>query len=595
MDIKFITTSFMLACASFVLSSAYAMESEGSEERTPHHQLKFKDVLQVPIEKQWIHNAQSSRWPYHEEKKTFWSLKLSKTKPCPNGNDGLLCVPPRSYVHCFTIGRCMGDIGIELSNLGYHAWDCYVKISNLNDENTSSVVDDRLKSRGILQSEGEGFNDPSQHKIERDKYHIIRNLNGWVKSRVFVSESIKEIAKFLAVFAEMKLIPDELIEMEMSYNNMGMIKIEGFKTKPDLPIASIHEKIIEKVCIQPVLSLSNPKNSETQPVPTPFLKVTIENGMPAKVLQTKPQTGCFYEQEPYPAVDDPYQSKPTVLSQDLLSDIFYNKNEEREFYKGGLVDTHGKPRNDRMQKMGDFIIDYQFRLGYGEKGAVWLAQHAPSKIFVAVKTVSPYKAPTDYPDVLSLQKLKRLYGLFKAHNHNNNEQTFIFMPLANGIPSTSLSYNKTFPVKATIQGDTLSIDQLDVGLNLISSFIKEVEYFAKSGYYQIDQQVGQVYVCNNFQSICIIDYDGEQRAQSIPETEWFVDPLRWGIINFLGIHKDGVFESSTLLPTDKISQLKQPKHLIDFFKAVDNNKRGPYSLAQLKLDFKFLKMGCDQK
>ena len=122
-----------------------------------------------------------------------------------------------------------------------------------------------------------------------------------------------------------------------------------------------------------------------------------------------------------------------------------------------LVDLNGKPRNDRMQKMGDFIIDYNFMLGYGDKGCVWLAQHAPSKIFVAAKSVSPYGDPMDYPDVLSLQKLKRLYGLFKAHNHNNNEQTFIFMPLTNGIPSASLRHREAFPVKAIIQGDALSI------------------------------------------------------------------------------------------------------------------------------------------
>jgi hypothetical protein len=308
---------------------------------------------------------------------------------------------------------------------------------------------------------------------------------------------------------------------------------------------------------------------------------------------------CFHEQDPIPADDDPYQSKPTVVSDDLINHIFYNNNEKMEFYRNGLVDANGKPRKDDIKKIGNFVIDYDFRLGYGDKGVVYLAQHVPTRIFVAVKSVWLFNEPIDYPDVLSLLKLKRLYGLFKICNVTKREETLIFMPLANGIPSTLLSCSQTFPVKANIENNFLNFDNLEIGLNLINSFIKELEYFAKCGYLQLDMQPGQVYICNDFQSICIIDYDGEQQDQSISENEYYINPLLWSIINLLGIHEYGIFHNLfdwDPLPVsiDKMSQIKNLPHVIDFVRAIDCYKKTGYTLAQLKLDFETLKMNCNK-
>lgn len=140
-------------------------------------------------------------------------------------------------------------------------------------------------------------------------------------------------------------------------------------------------------------------------------------------------------------------------------------------------------------------------------------------------------------------------------------------------------------MKATIQGDLLEISDLDISIRLIKNFIKEIEYLAKKGYLQIDQQMAHVYICQELQSVCIIDYDGKQYEHQIEEYNWDISPFRASIINFLGIHQWSVFESSQLLPLDKLSQLQGPQPMIKFLQSIDNDKSGGYSLFQLKSDF----------
>lgn len=483
-----------------------------------------------------------------------------------------------SYVQFFSLNNFRGPMLKKLKESGYKNEDLFVsvqyKAGAQNEEFTTTILCNDLALRGIVKSDKENSNekyvDIESYSLDKNKYTILQYWKPY-RSFVFITQDVNMISEFLSVFSNRQLISDFVARKMMDYAGMRTIDMNDFAVTSNRPIPLIKKKTIEKVYSQPVTA-------------------NVDNETSDNAFQIKTQDGFFYEQAPFPAKDDPYQSKPTVLLLDLLNNIFDGEKDEIEFYKSEFINIKEKLRNNNMQEMGNFIIDYNFRLGYGDRGSVWLAQHVPSNIFVATKIVSP-QDPINYSDVLTLQKLKRLYGLFKAHTPQNLEKTFIFMPLANGIPSTVLKYSETFPVKATVQDGILRIKNLEIALNLIKSFIKEIEYFAKSGYYQIDQQVAQVYACNDFQSVCIIDYDGEQRTQPIPETEWFIDPLRWSIINFLGIHEDGVFESSTLLPSDKISQLRQPDHLIAFLKAVDNNKEGPYSLAQLKVDFENLKSG----
>ncbi len=299
---------------------------------------------------------------------------------------------------------------------------------------------------------------------------------------------------------------------------------------------------------------------------------------------------CFYAQKPLPAADDPYQATPMELSVDLLNHIFYgaNKEENISFYKDGLIDSDGNSRKSDMRKMGDFVIDYNVSLGYGDRGAVFLAQHVPSRIFVAVKSIFLDSEPMKYTDVLSLQKLNRLYGVFKGHDNLKRERTHIFMPLANGIPSTNLQWSPSFTVKTAIKDGILEISNLNFSIGLIKNFIKEIEYFSRSGYLQIDQHMDHVYVCPELQSVCIIDYDGKQYEHPIEEYNWDISPFRASIINFLGIHQWGIFESSQLLPLDKLSQLQGPQPMIKFLQSIDNDKSGGYSLFQLKSDFQTL-------
>jgi hypothetical protein len=309
---------------------------------------------------------------------------------------------------------------------------------------------------------------------------------------------------------------------------------------------------------------------------------------------TLASTNCLYEQDPFSADADPYQSRPTFVEPNFINHL-YKKRDPIEFYEDGLADENGKPRANDMQLMGNYVIDYNSWLGYGDKGTVWLAQHLPTKIFVAVKAVTRrWCEPQQYPDVLSLKKLQRLYGLFTG-DYKNMEKTFFFMPLAHGVASINLQYCEDYPVKAVIEVDTLKINNLDVGLHLISCFIKEIEYFAKRGYYQVDAQAGHLYVCNNFKSVCIIDYDGTQSTESIPESEWDISPFRWSLVTFLGIHERGVFESYESLPADKLSQLKNPPYLISFLKAITpyQNQRRGHSLTQLKEDFKILQTNLE--
>lgn len=542
---------------------------------------KSMGVFQIPSEKLWIDDNVDDNLVYFSGAWLASRIPLKSILPGPKNNSIVFKDPPfvqvnpiqnatpipqrlgdPRYVQVLTLANFDEYIPPKLKRLGYNYFDHFVSIQYLLDAQDEQSITDilckDLTSRGFVKSDVENsiddYCDIEEYKIDRNKYSILRYWKPY-KSYLFVTEDVNKIAEFLSVFSNRNLIPGSVIPKIMKYARMEEVKIK--------------------------------------PVPLPYTHVNIESRMPSMILQIKAQDGCFYEQEPFPAEDDPYQSKPIMLSQDILKHILNDGNRGIEPCpcEGGLLDIIEKHPNNRMQKMRDFIIDYNFRLGSGDKGNVWLAQHVPSKIFVAVKTVSSYIEPPKYPDVVSLEQLKRLYGLFKAHNHENIEQIFIFMPLANGIPSISLRNSEAFPVKTTVKDGTLNIKNLEVSLNLISCFIKEVEYFSKSGYFQVDAQAVHVYVCNNFQSVCIIDYDGEQRAHSIPETEWCIAPYRFSIINFLGIHEYGVFKSSTLLPPDKVSQLKQPKHIIDFLKAVDNNKVGPYSLAQLKLDFNALRSG----
>lgn len=125
------------------------------------------------------------------------------------------------------------------------------------------------------------------------------------------------------------------------------------------------------------------------------------------MIEPEHEDTCFYAQKPLPAADDPYQATPMELSVGLLNHIFYgaDKAENISFYKDGLIDSDGNPRKSDMRKMGEFIIDYNVMLGYGDRGTVFLAQHVPSRVFVAVKSINSDSKPMEYTDVLSLQKL----------------------------------------------------------------------------------------------------------------------------------------------------------------------------------------------
>src|SRR3990167_8539175 len=224
MGIKFIRTSFLLACASVSLSNAYAMEVP--DEISPSPQLKSKDVFKIPAEKQWVDDD----FEYFSQAWLASRITLKSAVPRPVNSSIPFKEPPfvqvnrihnatpkpqnlgdSRYVQVLTLAYFDDYIPPKLKVLGYTYNDHYVSIQYFPGKQDEQAITDSickdLISRGILKSEIENSNneyyDIEEYKIDKNKYSILQYWEPY-RSYLFVTEDVNKVAEFLSVFSNRK-------------------------------------------------------------------------------------------------------------------------------------------------------------------------------------------------------------------------------------------------------------------------------------------------------------------------------------------------------------------------------------------------------
>ena len=157
---------------------------------------------------------------------------------------------------------------------------------------------------------------------------------------------------------------------------------------------------------------------------------------------------------------------------------------EKERYPFGDNDPN-------IEKIGAFLIDKGYKLGYGDTASVYLALHKNSNILVAAKVFYREVELEENGDFNSLQKLNRLFGCYTC-----DSRTAMFLPYAGGEQILSfLGEPSDFQ------------ERLNSRIKRANAFLQELSYLAARGVVQMDQQSAQfIFDSTNTNNILTVDF-----------------------------------------------------------------------------------------
>ncbi|MBL8677217.1 MAG: hypothetical protein JNJ47_07360, partial [Alphaproteobacteria bacterium] len=250
---------------------------------------------------------------------------------------------------------------------------------------------------------------------------------------------------------------------------------------------------------------------------------------------------------------------------------------------------------EELVTMGEFIYNPKLMIGHGGEGCVYLAQHNPSKSYVALK-IAPVTENTD-SQYNALKKLGRLYACYSRRSQSETDRRnyYIFMPLVDGhhitfyhcISPESASEKLGINSSERIAENKIKLNYRDVDFNfrLVQSLIEELEFLgAKGVWYEIHHD--NIMVNKSQKVVCIDLHDSEIK---MPEKINFNRHCRY-VQYFLGLTPflvEGVptrFEPNIIVPgAIKVFNDEIMKSF------VANKLDGFYSLADFKKAFALLR------
>lgn len=196
-----------------------------------------------------------------------------------------------------------------------------------------------------------------------------------------------------------------------------------------------------------------------------------------------------YEKEDFsPASDDPWKGHPIKTLSPEFKKQLYETNKidylnEDEFDESINMNSEMSAEKHRIKKMGNFVFRTTLRIGSGEEGSVYLAQHIPSGVYAAIKMTTFYGEAENDLEYLALKNLERLYGCYVE-----NTTMSLCVPLVTGrsvVPYVS-SYPSQERVKTLLavtltEEKEITYDNWSLNAHLMQTFLDEFEYCSRKG------------------------------------------------------------------------------------------------------------------
>lgn len=197
----------------------------------------------------------------------------------------------------------------------------------------------------------------------------------------------------------------------------------------------------------------------------------------------------IYEKEDFsPASDDPWKGHPIKILSPKFKKQLYEENKthylnEDEFHESINMNTEMSAEKHKIKKMGNFVFRTTLRIGSGEEGGVYLAQHIPSGVYAAIKMTTFYGEAENQPEYLALKNLERLYGCYVEDTTMS-----LCMPLVTGrnavpyqSPYASQERIKTLLGVTLTEKKEITYDNWDLNVHLMQTYLDEFEYCSRKG------------------------------------------------------------------------------------------------------------------
>lgn len=303
----------------------------------------------------------------------------------------------------------------------------------------------------------------------------------------------------------------------------------------------------------------------------------------------------IYEKEDFsPASDDPWKAHPIKTLSPEFKKQLYETNRthylnEDEFHEAINMNTEMSAEKHKIKKIGSFNFRTTLRIGSGDEGSVYLAQHIPSGVYAAIKMTTVYGEAGNDLEYLALKNLERLYGCYVE-----NTTMSLCMPLVTGrnvLPYTS--YPSQERVK-TLLGVTLTEEKeiiynnWNLNAHLMQTFLDEFEYCSRKGTCS-DGAPQNILVTEDSQ---IVFVDQTACTPTPPEARIIHESLTF-FHYFLGL---APFRKKERKRFELREDIKFPPPVREFNKIVVNamNASEPiYTLAQVKETFSKFKIDME--
>jgi len=133
------------------------------------------------------------------------------------------------------------------------------------------------------------------------------------------------------------------------------------------------------------------------------------------------------------------------------------------------------------------VIDFDSIIGHGRISGMRFGQNLETKEFLAFKCI---ESSDNDPEVVGLGNLNRLRGLIV-----DKDEIWMAMELINGVSLAKYDWKE-------------HVNNLDCAIKLAISYLDEVEFVAKSGVNQSDQNPGNIMVDLKKQKVFLVDFGG---------------------------------------------------------------------------------------
>lgn len=303
----------------------------------------------------------------------------------------------------------------------------------------------------------------------------------------------------------------------------------------------------------------------------------------------------IYEKEDFsPASDDPWKGHPIkVLSPEFKKQLYENNKtdylNEDEFHEAINMNTEMSAEKHKIKKIGSFNFRTTLRIGSGEEGSVYLAQHIPSGVYAAIKMTTVYGEAGNDLEYLALKNLERLYGCYVE-----NTRMSLCMPLVMGrnvlpyISYPSQERVKTLLDVTLTEEKEITYNNWKLNAHLMQTFLDEFEYCSRKGACS-DGAPQNILVTEDSQ---IVFVDQTACGPTPPETRVIHESLTF-FHYFLGL---APFRKKEGKRFELREDIKFPPPVREFNKIVVNamNALEPiYTLAQVKEIFSKFKIDME--